>query len=362
MIDSSKFPGAKYLPLDREEIKSLIEGKGVRRPAVAFGTWLHIDEMSEEKRPALRQMMKEYPDDMQVYYIKKPVMFGKPGEKYTWCDVPNADPSIGRSEKVGIDEATAISWEVFNQISEDTPDGDEPEMWCNSPEEDGRFRLAWFSGGMWTWLWNYRGMANSMMDLCMEPEQVHKVNRKVTNFFKKAMTRAAKETNADAIGWGDDFGMQKGPFMSPDMFREFYFPYYKELCDLAHSLGLYVFMHCCGDAKLLIPQIIEAGVDVLHPIQKYAMDATEIVREFGDQLAFYAGLDLQQVLPFGTPEEVRQETREFIDIFHQPGKGKVLFTASNRIEDNISAENIIAFAEEAHTYGEQVGKNDNNCK
>ncbi len=358
MIDAKKFPQAKSLPLSREEIISLIKGTGVRRPAVSFGNWLHIDELGKEKQPVLRQLLREYPEDMQVFYIKKPSIFGEPGDKYTWCDVPGADPSIGRVKSVGVDEATAISWDVFDQISEDTPDGDEPTMYCNAPEEDGRFRLAWFSGGMWTWLWNYRGMNNAMMDLYMDPEHVHKVSRKVTNFFKKATVRGVKEDGIDAIGFGDDLGMQKGPFMSPEMFREFYFPYYKELCDLAHSLGLYVFMHCCGDAKLLIPQLIEAGIDVLHPIQKYAMDAAEIVSEFGSDLAFWAGIDLQRVLPFGTVEEVKKETRDFVDIFYQPGKGKVLFTASNRVEDNVPVENLVAFVEEAHRYGEYVGKHD----
>lgn len=358
MIDAGKFPEAKYLPLSQEEIIRLIRGEGVRRVAVSCGNWLHIDELEEAKRPVIRQLLKEYPEDMQVFYIRKPSLFGEADDKYTWCNVPGADPSLHRSGSVGVDEAHAIDWEVFNAISEDAPNGEEPSMYCHAPEEDGRYRLAWFSGGMWTKLWDYRGMTNALMDLYMNPEQVHKVNRKVTDFFKAAIRRGVKEANIDGIGFGDDWGMQKGSFISPEMFREFYFPYYEELCSLAHSFGLHVFLHCCGDAKALMPQIIEAGVDVMHPIQKYAMDEQEIVSLFGDQLSFWAGMDLQRVLPFGTAEEVRAETRHFIDTFYQSGRGKMIFTLNNRLEDNVPLENFIAFIEEAYRYGTYVGAHD----
>lgn len=359
MIDKSKFPEAKYLPLSREEMISLIEGKGVRRVAIATGNWLHIDELGEEKQPVLTQLLKEYPEDMQVFYLKKPSLFGEPGDKYTWCDVEGADPSIGRTTAVGVDEVSAISWEVFDQISEDTPDINEPTMFCNAPEEDGRYRMLWLSNGMWTKIWDYRGMTNSLMDLYMEPEHVHKINRKVTNFFKGVMKRAVEEgINIDAIGFGDDLGMQKGPFMSPEMFEEFYFPYYQEICEYAHNLGLHVFLHCCGDATVLMPLIIKSGIDVMHPIQKYAMDEKQTVENYKDDLAFWAGMDLQRILPFGTVEEVKAEVHHFIDTFYQPGKGKMIFTLNNRIQDNVPLENFVAFIEEAYRYGEQKGKTD----
>lgn len=312
----------------------------------------------KEMDEAVRQLLRAYPEDMQVFYIRKPSLFGEPGDKYTWCNVAGADPSVGRVGSVGVDEAHAISWETFNQISEDAPDGADPLMYSLAPKADGRYRLAWFSGGMWTKLWDYRGMANALTDLYMNPEQVHKVNRKVTEFFKAAIRRGITEAGIDGVGFGDDWGMQKGAFISPDMFREFYFPYYKELCDLAHGFGLHVFLHSCGDAKALIPQIIEAGVDVLHPIQKYAMDEQEIVAEFGDRLSFWAGMDLQRILPFGTVEEVKAEARHFIDTFYQPGKGKMIFTLNNRLEDNVPLENFVAFIEEAYRYGAQAGARD----
>lgn len=157
--------------------------------------------------------------------------------------------------------------------------------------------------------------------------------------------------------FGDDLGMQKGPFMSPEMFREFYFPYYKEFCDYAHELGLHVWMYCCGDAMLLIPQLIEAGIDVLHPIQKYAMDEKAVKDCFGERLSFWVGMDLQGILPFGNVEDVKEETRFLIDTYYRPETGRVLFTVNNRLEDNVPVENVVAFIEEAYRYGSEARAN-----
>lgn len=354
----NKFKNAKYQPLSRQEMIDLIEGRGSKRVGIACGTWLHIDELSKEKRPILEKLLEDYPEDMQEFYVKKPSIFAGPNETYTWCDVEGADPSIDRTISVGVDEETNISWDIYHQISEHKPDPNEPDMFCFAPENDGRYRLAWFSGGPWTRIWVYRGMTNSLIDLYTNPEDVHHVNRRTINFIKAATKRAVNEVGIDGIGIGDDLGMQKGPFMSPEMFREFYFPYYKELCDFAHELGLHVWLHSCGDVEMLIPQLIEAGFDVLHPIQKYAMDETMIAKKYKDDLTFWAGMDLQRILPFGSVEDVKAETRHFIDTFYQQGKGKMIFTLNNRLQDNVPVENVVAFIEEAYRYGEKVGKED----
>lgn len=355
---SEKFPNAKFEPLTREEVKSLIEGKGVRRPAIAMGHWVHIDEMNPEDQPVIEQLFEEYPEDVVVFYVKKPKLFDDTGNKYTWCDVPNADPSIGRTGPVGIDEISAIEWDVYDQISEECPDVNDPSMYSLAPEDDGRYRVAWLSNGPWQKTNDYRGMANSLMDLYLEPEKMHHVAQRVTRFFKAAIVRGVKEAHIDGIAFGDDLGMQKGLFMSPEMFEEFYFPYYKEICDCAHEQGIHVWFHSCGDVKDLIPYLIKAGVDVLHPIQKYALNEVEIANTFKDDLSFWAGMDLQRVLPFGTKEEVIEEVHHFIDTFYQEGKGKLILTLNNRIQNNVPIENYTTFIKEAYHYADEVGRKD----
>ena len=354
-----KFKDYKIKPFTRQEMIDCIEGRGSYRPGVAIGTWIHMNLLSIDKQEKLQQILDKYPSDFQEFYVKKPSMFGQEGDAYTWCDVPGADPSIGRTHKVGIDEVTAIEWDVYRKISKDVPDINEPTMFCNAPEPDGRYRMAWMSAGFWTKIWDYRGMTNSLMDLYLNPEDVHDINRRVLRYFKAIAKRGVEEAQIDGIGFGDDLGMQKGPFMSPEMFREFYFPYYKELCDYAHSLGLHVWMHCCGDAMMLIDQLIEAGIDVLHPIQKYAMDEKEVVSKFGDTLSFWVGMDLQRILPFGTTEDVIKETQFLIDTYYKPDQGRTVFTINTRLEDNVPIENVIAFIEEAYRYGIKAGGKEN---
>lgn len=356
-----KFKDYTIKPFTREEMIDCIEGRGSSRPGVAIGTWIHLDELAQDKQEKLIATYEKFPSDFQEFYIKKPSLFGQEGEKYTWCDVPNADPALHRTKKVGVDEESAIDWEVYRQISQDVPAIDHEEMFCNAPEPDGRYRLAWMSNGFWSKIWDYRGMSNALMDLYTNPEDVHDINRRTLRFFKAIAKRGKEDYQIDGIAFGDDLGMQKGPFMSPAMFREFYFPYYKELCDYAHSLGLHVWMHCCGDAMMLIDQLIEAGIDVLHPIQKYALDEEKVMEKFGGQLSFWVGMDLQRILPFGTVDDVKKETRYLIDTFYRPEQGRTIFTINNRLQDNVPIENVIAFIEEAYDYGVKAGgnKNDN---
>lgn len=350
-----KFKNVKYKPFTRQQMIDCIEGRGSHRPGVAFGTWVHLDLLSEDKQEVLKQVYEEYPEDMQEFYVVKPSVFGKEGETYTWCDVPNADPSIGRTGKVGVDEETAISWETYRKISKDVPDINYPDMFKNAPEEDGRYRLAWMSDGPWTSIWRYRGMTNSLMDLYTNPEDVHDINRRVLRFHKAICKRGKEEAHIDGVAFGDDLGMQRGSFISPEMYREFYFPYHKELCDYAHSLGLHVWMHCCGDCFNLIPQFIEAGIDVLHPIQKYTMDEKQVKETYGNDLSFWVGMDLQRVLPFGNEQDAINETRFMIDTYFRPETGRTIFTINNRLEDNVPIENVVAFLKEAYRYGTEAG-------
>lgn len=342
----------KTVPFTRQEMIDCIEGRPTRRPAVAIGTWIHLDQLSEDKQRRLEKLYADYPFDMEAFYIKKPATFGQPGDRFCWCDVKDADPHIGRTKSVGVDEESAISWEVYDQITPELPDPAGVDLFEGWPEDDGRYRMAWLSYGPWSRIWEYRGMTNSLMDLYTDPARVQSINDRTMRWFKEVIDQVAAGHRADAIGFGDDHGMQKGPFMSPKMFRKFYFPFYKELCDYAHSRGLHVWLHCCGDAMKLLDQFILAGFDVLHPIQKYAMDETAVMEKYGGKIAFWSGMDLQQILPFGSQEDVRQEVHHLVDTFYAPQKTRTIFTVSNRLEDNVPVENIEAFIQEVYAYTE----------
>lgn len=356
-----QFPNAEYPPLSREEIRSLIKGEGALRPAVIIhGHWIHVDELSEYKHKPINDLHERMPCDAAPFYMKKPAIFGKKGE-FCYCDVEGADPSLKRKpgESVAVDEENALDWDVIEQISENCPDAEHPDLFETAPQEDGRYRLMSITPFFMWYQVKFRGLQNTLLDMYLEPERVHKLNQKRLKYILRTMERGVQEANIDGITVLDDIGMQTGPFMSKELFDEFYLPYYKKVCERAHELGIDVWFHSCGDIRELLPSLVEAGIDVLHPVQKYCMDEKEIVETYGDDLAFWCGFDLQRLFPFGNVEDIRAETRFLADTFWQPHKGKMIYTISNRIGNNVPLENYLAFVEEAYRYGSQIEQKGN---
>lgn len=143
---------------------------------------------------------------------------------------------------------------------------------------------------------------------------------------------------------GTDFGAQTGPFISPKSYRELFKPFHQEVNNWIHRhTGWKTFIHSCGSVINLIPDFIEAGFDILNPVQTSAtgMDPRELKARFGDRLVFWGGgIDTQQTLPFGTPEEVRQQVRERMEIFGQGGG--FVFNAIHNIQAGTPANNLVA--------------------
>lgn len=144
---------------------------------------------------------------------------------------------------------------------------------------------------------------------------------------------------------GTDFGTQNSLFISPDCYREFYKPYHKILNNWVHkNTNWKVFFHSCGSMINLMDELIEAGVDILNPVQISAagMDPNLLKSKYGKKLVFWGGgIDPQKTMPFGTPEEIKKETRENVSIFSKGG-GFVCANVHN-IQANTPVENIISF-------------------
>jgi hypothetical protein len=146
---------------------------------------------------------------------------------------------------------------------------------------------------------------------------------------------------------GTDFGTQTSSFCSEATFRDLYYPYYKQVNDWIHEhTGWKTFKHSCGSVRRFIPAMIEAGFDILNPVQCSAtgMDAHELKAEYGDSLVFWGGgIDTQKVLPFGTPDDVRRQVLERCRVF-SCGGGFVFNTIHN-IQACTPVENIVAMLE-----------------
>jgi len=152
---------------------------------------------------------------------------------------------------------------------------------------------------------------------------------------------------------GTDFGMQIGPFISPQTYRELYQPFHKQLNDWIHRHTPWkTFIHTCGSVAALIPDFIEAGFDILNPVQTSAaeMDPRQLKERYGDRIVFWGGgVDTQRTLPFGMPEQVRAEVRERIRIFG-PGGGFIFNTIHN-VQARVPVANLLALYEAVQEYG-----------
>jgi hypothetical protein len=157
------------------------------------------------------------------------------------------------------------------------------------------------------------------------------------------------------VAWisGTDFGAQNNCFISPKAFRSLYKPFYKRVNDWIHQNTPWkTFIHSCGSILPIIPDIIEAGFDILNPVQTSAakMDPTVLKMQFGDRVTFWGGgVDTQRTLPFGTPDEVRAEVRERLEVF---GKGGgFVFNPIHNVQAKVPIENLLAMYETVRDYG-----------
>lgn len=147
-----------------------------------------------------------------------------------------------------------------------------------------------------------------------------------------------------ALITGTDFGTQRGPFIAPSAYRDLYMPFHIRVNELIHrKTNWKTFIHSCGSVYDFLPDFIEAGFDVLNPVQCSAakMDARTLKKEFGQQLTFWGGgVDTQETLPFGTPAEVYKQVRERIDIFNEGGG--FVFNTIHNIQGPTPLENMQA--------------------
>jgi uroporphyrinogen decarboxylase len=149
----------------------------------------------------------------------------------------------------------------------------------------------------------------------------------------------------DGIALSDDYGTQHGMLMSPEHWRRFVRPRLAEIYDLARRRGRTVLHHSCGNVVPIVGDLIDLGVDVLHPIQPEAMDIVALKREFGGDLTLCGGVPTQDLLPRGTPAEVRAEVRRLKDVMGKGG-GYILEPGIT-LQADVPLANLVAMIEEA---------------
>jgi hypothetical protein len=152
---------------------------------------------------------------------------------------------------------------------------------------------------------------------------------------------------------GTDFGAQIGPFISPQTYRDLFKPFHAQLNGWVHKNTPWkTFIHSCGSVYAFIPDWIEAGFDILNPVQTGAaeMDPVRLKQQFGDRITFWGGgVDTQRTLPFGTPDEVRAEVRQRLQVFG--AGGGFVFNTIHNVQPLSPVENVLAMYETVREYG-----------
>ncbi|MBC7236239.1 MAG: uroporphyrinogen-III decarboxylase-like protein, partial [Chloroflexi bacterium] len=211
-------------------------------------------------------------------------------------------------------------------------------------EYEGRAILIGYTA-IFYWHNKLRGLERSLLDLALEPAFSHYLIERIADFFyeyhQRCYEAAGKAMQLTQVT--DDFGSQTGLLISRSMIDTFYRRWIERAIDQAHRFGLRVFHHDDGAIYPLIPDLLEMGIDVLNPIQWRCkgMDREAIGRHFGGQVCFHGAVDNQYTLPFGTPDEVREEVAYNIRTLGHLGTGYIIAPCHN-IQANTPLENILA--------------------
>ena len=217
--------------------------------------------------------------------------------------------------------------------------------------------LAGPDGGILEHAFGIRGHEDFMIDMISEPSLAKRLLDKVLTYKLQYWKLMLKEMSnlVDIVSEGDDMATQWSLIISPKLYRSILKPLHRELfCFIRKNAEKPIFInfHSCGAIKELIPDLIEIGIDSLHPVQVSAtgMDTKQLKKEFGKDLTFWGGgVDTQHILPRGTPQEVREEVKRRIEDL-APGGGFV-FAAVHNIQADVPPENIIAMWEAFNEYG-----------
>ncbi len=202
---------------------------------------------------------------------------------------------------------------------------------------------------LFEWGMFLRGMENFLMDFYLNPMDTHRL---LDALMEKHMDTIAKVCDSvgdivDIIKFGDDFGMNSGPFIPVEIHNEFFQHREKQMCEYVKSnSSMKTMLHSCGGIYEIIPGLIDAGFEILNPVQINAvnMEPEKLKREFGKDITFWGGgADTKSVLNNATPQQVKDHVKRNIEIFNK--EGGFVFNTVHNIMPDVPPENIVAMFE-----------------
>lgn len=280
----------------------------------------------------------------RLYFVDEwGIKWGKNPNYYDMIDHPLKD--------AGIDDLDEFDWPDprnlirFNGLKEEVE-----HLYLRT---DYAIQADAFFGGIYECAWWLRGFETFTVDMYRRPEFTLKFLEKIYKLYMEFYSKYLDVVGPfiQVIDYNDDLGMQTGPIISPTMFRRYLKPRYLELFNLIRNkTKAKIFLHTCGSVYLLIPDLMDIGLDILNPIQPLAtkMDIDTLKKDFGERLCFHGGIDIQRLLPNGSIEDVEAEVRRVARV---GGKGGGLILAgAHNIQSDVPPQNVLAMFKAAGSY------------